>query len=109
MDSRLRESPRMESPCCPFLPSLTVRLSRTKQYKTKLKNWGFEKNVSSKDMQDIVRIDLKRKAEDPSKATMFRLRKRRVSPTKVERYKRDHAISDATANLDAGKSLKVIA
>ena len=78
-------------------------LFRKKQYKTKLKEWGLEKNIKDKDMRAIVRKDLKRKADDSFKATIFRLRKRPVPPQRIERYKRRHAISDETTISDAGK------
>ena len=48
------------------------------------------------------------KVSTASRSDYFRLRKRVVPSTKIERYKRDHAIGGATANLDAGKSLEVI-
>lgn len=47
--------------------------NRVKQYKNMLKEWDLEKNIKEIDMGAIVRKDLKRKAEDPFRATFFRL------------------------------------
>ena len=66
-----------------FMSSLAVRLSRTKQFETNFNNWGIGKKVSSKDMQDSVRVDLKCRAENSSKAVMFRLRKRQCRRPKL--------------------------
>lgn len=76
--------------------------NRVKQYKSKLKEWVIEKNIKEKDMRAIVRKDLKRKAEDPSRATTFRLRKRQVPAEKIERYRRDHGSVEETLMSDAG-------
>lgn len=75
-----------------------------KQYKTKLKEWGLEKNIKDKDMRAIVRKDLKRKAENPSKPTKFRLRKRPVPPEKIERYKKAHSNCNEIIVADARRS-----
>jgi len=53
-------------------------------------------------MRAIARKDRKRKTEDPLKATTYRLRKRMVPPQRIERYKRDHHITDETAISEAG-------
>ncbi len=53
-------------------------------------------------MRAIARKDRKRKADDPLKATTYRLRKRTVPPQRIERYKKDHHITDDTAISEAG-------
>lgn len=74
-----------------------------KQYKSKLNDWGLAKNIKSKDMRPIVRKDMKRRAEDPSKKTNYRLRRRPVPPERIERYKKMRAITDKTELSDARK------
>ncbi len=53
-------------------------------------------------MRAIARKDRKRKAEDPLKATTYRLRKRAVPPQRIERYKKDHHVTDETEISEAG-------
>lgn len=48
--------------------------------------WGLDKNVKGHEMENIVRIDLKRKAE--GKESTFRLRGNPVDPKKICRYKK---------------------
>ncbi len=76
--------------------------NRVKQYKNKLKEWGLEKNIKDNDMRAIVRKDLKRKAEDPFRATIFRLRKRLIPTEKIERYRREHGLVEGTIMSDGG-------
>lgn len=102
MDFRQRESTRTDIYLWYFGNKTQVR-NRAKQYKSKLKDWGFEKNFKEKDMRAIVRKDLKRKAEDPFKATVFRLRKRLVPLDKIERYRKEHGITERTIMSDASK------
>jgi len=59
-------------------------------------------------MRAIARKDRKRKADDPFKATTYRLRKRTVPPQRIERYKKDHHITSETSISEAGM-LKCIA
>ncbi len=73
-----------------------------KQYKSKLKEWRFEKNIKGNVMRAIVRKDRKRKAEDPLRETTFRLREQPVPTEKIERYRRDHGFTEDTIMSDAG-------
>lgn len=79
-----------------------------KQYKSKFKDWGIEKNIKENDMRAIVRKDLKRKAEDPFRATIFRLRKRLIPTEKIERYKRDHGLVEGTIMSDGGTPISIV-
>ncbi len=54
---------------------------------SKLEQWKLKKNVSSREMQNIVRIQQKRKAED-DKETRFTVRGRSVEPDKIERWQK---------------------
>lgn len=83
---------------------MLTRFRRSKQYKTKLKEWGFEKNIKEKDMKAIVRKELKRKAEDPLRSSTFRVRGMLVPQPRIDRYKRGYSCSeDLATELDAGK------
>lgn len=53
-------------------------------------------------MRAVVRKDLKRKAQDPSKATAFRLRKRPVPAQRIERYMSRNHILDGDTISEAG-------
>ena len=55
-------------------------------------------------MMDIVRKDMKRKAEDPLRPSSYRLRGRSVPEHKIERFKKDRNIVYGTATtIDAGE------
>lgn len=88
--------------CSLLKPDLETRV---KQYKSKFKEWGVEKNIKETDMRAIIRKDLKRKAEDPSRGSTFRLRKRLVPTEKIERYRRDHSPVDETIMSEVGTSI----
>ena len=84
--------------------SMLKRFLRCKQYKTKLNEWGYEKNIKETDMKAIFRKDLKRKADDPLRPSTFRVRGRPVPQPKIDRYKRDQGFSEDLATvIDAGK------
>ncbi len=82
--------------------------NRVQQYKSKLKEWNIEKNIKEIDMRAIVRKDLKRKAEDPFRATIFRLRKRLIPTEKIERYRRDHGLIEGTIMSDGGTRTSIV-
>ena len=65
---------------------------RRTQYMTKLKEWGYEKNIRASDMRALVNKDLKRKAEDPLRPSAFRLRGKSVPKHKIERYEKDKGL-----------------
>ncbi|CZR50274.1 uncharacterized protein PAC_00146 [Phialocephala subalpina] len=56
-----------------------------KQYKTKIKRWGLEKNVKDKEMSTIVRKERKRREVD-GKESEFLVRGRVVPQEKIRRY-----------------------
>ena len=56
-------------------------------------------------MAAIVRKDIERRAEDPFKTTIFRLRKRHVPFDRIERYKKEHDISAEMIMPDACESV----
>ena len=86
----------MSSQCVPGVrrPLKLINFGRRTQYNTKLKEWGYEKNIKETDMRAIVNKDLKRKAEDPLRPSAFRLRGKPVPKHKVERYEKDKGLSN---------------
>ena len=67
---------------------------RRKQYTTKLKEWGYEKNIRETDMRAIAHKDFKRKAEDALRPSTFRLRGKPVPNHKIERYEKEKCLFD---------------
>ena len=63
---------------------------RRKQYNTKIVEWGMEKNIKRKEMNHIVRKDMQRRAENPTRKSAFRLRKQPVPAGKIDRYKKEN-------------------
>jgi hypothetical protein len=55
--------------------------------------WGLDKNVKGHEMENIVRIELKRKAE--GKESTFRVRDNPVDPKKICRYKKRKNVSES--------------
>lgn len=91
------------------IPRLKLKVgNRVNQYKKKFKEWGIEKNVKEDDTRAIVRKDLKRKAEDPFRATIFRLRKRLIPTEKTERYRREHGLVEGTIISDGGTRTSIV-
>ncbi|KAL8787109.1 MAG: hypothetical protein Q9195_007937 [Heterodermia aff. obscurata] len=74
---------------CALQTLRTYNCRRRKQYTTKLKEWGYDKNIKETDMRAIAHKDLKRKAEDPLRPSTFRLRGKPVPNSKIERYEKD--------------------
>ena len=75
-------------------PLKLTNCCRRKQYTTKLKEWGYEKNIKEADMKAIVKKDLKRKAENPLRPSAFRLRGKPVPNHKIERYEKDNGLAN---------------
>ena len=89
---------------CSRLLKLT-NCCRRKQYTTKFKEWGYEKNIKETDMKAIVNKDLKRKAENPLRPSAFRLRGKPVPNHKIERYEKDNGLAnDDLDSLEATPS-----
>ena len=63
---------------------LNVSVHRVKMYKTKLKDWGFEKNIRNDQANFMYRKARKRMAED-GKKIVFHINGVQVPPGKVER------------------------
>ena len=85
---------------CP-LDRFSSRPSSRIQYGSKLKEWGFEKNIKENDMRFIARKKIQRQNKDGSKASVIRLRKRPVPEQRVERYIKDKGIDENTVFSDA--------
>ena len=83
------------------LDRFSSRPSSRIQYGSKLKEWGFEKNIKEKDMRVMARKKIQRQNEGGSKASVFRLRKRPVPEQRVERFIKDKAIDENTLFSDA--------
>ena len=55
-----------------------------------MKKWGIEKKAKTSEMQHIIKIQNRRRLEDPGKETKFRIRQRPVEEAKIDRFKREH-------------------
>ncbi len=60
---------------------------RRKQWVSKLESWGLKKNVTAQEMENIVRIQKKRKNED-DKDTRFTVRSRKVPQNNIDRWQK---------------------
>ncbi|KAF2855880.1 hypothetical protein T440DRAFT_464227 [Plenodomus tracheiphilus IPT5] len=65
-----------------------------RQYRSRLSQWKFDKNVKSHEMKSIVRKQQNRKLieKDKNKLT-YRVRKVDVPPRKIERWMNNHGVS----------------
>jgi len=64
-------------------------VAREYQYKKQFKRWNLNKNVTTKEMEAIVRIQ-KRRQENEMKATQFSFGGKPVPPNKIDRWQRRH-------------------
>ncbi|KAF8855490.1 hypothetical protein BDZ45DRAFT_502285 [Acephala macrosclerotiorum] len=70
-------------------------MTREKQFKSKLKAWKFEKNVSTSEMQFMIRKRHDRK--EIGKPTVFRMSGQIVDEDKIERFARKHSVYEVAA------------
>ena len=62
-------------------------LPRLRQYRTRISQWGQDKNIKPQEMKAIVRKRLKRKLIESDKRDLqFEIRGNRVEMAKVDRY-----------------------
>lgn len=80
--------------------TLTLSCRRT-QYGSKIKEWGFQKNIRENHMRAIARKKLSRQNADSSKASTFRLRKRPVPDQRIDRYMKSNNLDENTVFSDA--------
>ncbi|KAL8791747.1 MAG: hypothetical protein Q9195_005685 [Heterodermia aff. obscurata] len=71
------------------------------QYGSKIKEWGFQKNIRENHMRAIARKKLSRQNADSSKASTFRLRNRPVPEQKIDRYMKSNDLGENTVFSDA--------
>ncbi|KAI9702973.1 MAG: hypothetical protein M1836_008187 [Candelina mexicana] len=80
-----------------------------KKYKEKLKNWGFEKNLTSRQTKFITRKALRRWTEE-GKKTEFRVKGNRVPSEKVERHlkAKTDCLKSPTSSVPSGMSYNTL-
>ena len=71
------------------------------QFGSKIKEWGFQKNIRDNHMRAIARKKIFRQNGDSSKASTFRLRKQPVPEQKIDRYMRANALDENTVFSNA--------
>ncbi|KAF4628664.1 hypothetical protein G7Y89_g9490 [Cudoniella acicularis] len=59
-----------------------------KQYKDRIRKWGFDKNIKTEEMEAMIRKQQERALQ--KKGTAFRVRKRPINPEKINRYIKEH-------------------
>jgi hypothetical protein len=63
-------------------------VSSKRQYKRRIKSWGFGKNIKWQEKEAIVRKKIQRKTVD-GKESAFRLRGLPVEEAKIDRYMKE--------------------
>ncbi|RAR02066.1 TPR-like protein [Stemphylium lycopersici] len=67
-----------------------------RQYRTRISNWGKDKNFKPQEMQAIVRKRQKRKLVETQKEDLvFEVRGSEVEPSKIERWMKRHRVADS--------------
>lgn len=87
---------------CKFRSTLIPESPRT--WKTKIKEWGFDKNVSKKDMTFVVAKANQRTME--GKETVFYYRGLEITPSKIKNFRRRQKTTGPSIGSlqDPGKS-----
>ena len=62
------------------------------QYKRKINWWKLDKNVKSKEMQHVIRIQNEERRENPAKRSDYYIRGHLIMPSKIDRFKREHSV-----------------
>ena len=81
-----------------LLPYVYICLSyasccRVRQYRLRITQWGFDKNVKPKEMKGIVRLRQRRRLLETDKGELqFAVRGREVDPAKIDRFMTRNAI-----------------
>lgn len=67
-----------------------------RQYRTRISQWGKDKNVKPQEMKAIVRKRQKRKlVETDKRELIFEVRNRQVESQKIERWMKRHGVADS--------------
>jgi hypothetical protein len=67
-----------------------------RQYRTRISQWGEDKNVKPQEMKAIVRKRQMRKLVETNKGDLiFEVRNRQVEPQKIERWMKRHEVADS--------------
>ena len=75
----------------PWHDADTRRVCRLRQYRSRISQWGQDKNVKPQEMQAIVRKYQKRKLIEPHKRRLvFEVRGTEVDRQKIERWMKRH-------------------
>ena len=57
-----------------------------------IKKWKVNKKAKGSEMQHILKIQRRRRQENPLKQTIFQIRHKPVGDAKIERFEREHTI-----------------
>jgi hypothetical protein len=73
-----------------------IMIDRIRQYRTRISQWGKDKNIKSEEMRAIVKKRQERKLVDVNKGELiFQVRGHQVEPQKIDRWmKRNNVPKD---------------
>ncbi|KIN05215.1 hypothetical protein OIDMADRAFT_66026, partial [Oidiodendron maius Zn] len=67
--------------------------AEVRQYRLRITQWGFDKNVKPKEMKGIVKLRQRRRLLETDKGELqFAVRGQKVDPAKIDRFMTRHAI-----------------
>jgi hypothetical protein len=68
--------------------------TRPRQYRKRFNDWGWDKNVKTREMKSIVRLQQRRKLLEPRKTALhFNVRNKVVPAEDIERWMKRNDIS----------------
>jgi hypothetical protein len=88
---------------------LTDYIRRLRQYRSRISQWGKDKNVKSQEMEAIVRKRQKRILIETNKSQLiFEVRGSQVEPQKIERWMKRHEVADSFLYAPSPAACKLV-
>jgi hypothetical protein len=85
------------------------QLLRDRQWKSRLKQWGLERNIKPKEMKAIVRNRQQRRLVETDKRDLkFRVRGHEVEPQKIERWMKRYDVMESALYAPSPAACKLL-
>ena len=84
-------------------------LYRIRQYRTRISQWGLDKNIKPEEMRSIVRKRQQRKLVEVNKGELiFQVRGYKIEPQKIDRWMKRHEVPESTLYAPSPAACRLI-
>jgi hypothetical protein len=84
-------------------------LYRVRQYRTRVSQWGLDKNIKPEEMRSIVRKRQQRKLVEVNKGELiFQVRGYKIEPQKIDRWMKRHEVSESALYAPSPAACRLI-